>query len=93
MKPLLCKSWLGRAPRGIAHRLVARVDGEHQHGWARGRSVQDVASVTRTQVHGDRRVRGGQVGQLADVNLGEATSGDESHEPIIPSLPAERNER
>ena len=58
-----------------------------------GRPVQDVASVTRTQVNRDGRVRGGQVGQLADVDLGEATPGHESHGPIIPPPRAARTGR
>ena len=79
--------------RGIAHGLVARVDGEHQLVRMISRLVQDVASITRTQVDRDGRVRGGKVGQLADVHLGEATSSHESHEPIIPPPRAGRTGR
>jgi hypothetical protein len=75
----------------LAHRGMARIDGEHQLGGMLGRPMQDVTSVTRTQVDRDTRVRGGQVGQLADVHLGEATASQESHAPTIPPLRVERS--
>jgi hypothetical protein len=58
---------------------------------------QHETAITGAQVHRRRRVRRGDIGQLADVHLGEVASGQETHGPMIAadlqSLTTARNAR
>ena len=80
-----------RAARRLAHGVCAGVDAQHERSMG-GRVGQHEPAIARAQVHRRRGMGRGDIGQLADVHLGEAASGEQTHRPIIrsvhPSRPA-----
>jgi hypothetical protein len=62
---------------------MACVGTHHELIGVSGRLREDEPAITRTKVDRRRRMGGGQIGQLADVHLCQATSVDESHGRII----------
>jgi len=65
------------------HRVWAGVDAQDESvAVSRGVS-QNEAAVAGPQVHRHRGVGRGEIGQLTDVHLGQAASGEQSHAEII----------
>jgi hypothetical protein len=64
---------------------MAGIDTEHQPlGVGRGVG-QHESAITGAQVDRRRGMGRGDIGQLADVHLGEAASSQETHGPMIPA--------
>jgi hypothetical protein len=73
----------GRSAGSLRHAVGVRVDAEHESLGVRGRVSQHEPAVTGSQVHRRRGVRRDEIGQLTDVHLGQASSGQHAHGPMI----------
>jgi hypothetical protein len=71
------------APRTTGEGIRARIDGDRESARLGPRAVQDVATVTRTQVHQDVVERGGYCGGLTDVDVNEALAEKSTHPAMV----------